>query len=95
MGARVWEDDQALARRNLSEEEIAYLFVDGISARLRASYTREPVLAAWGVAGEGKRVLAQLMAGSKEDHETDSTRVLGLVLGGFVLLLRCLGFGGE
>ena len=45
-GARLWEDYQAFARRDLSEYEIAYLFVDGIAERLRASHKREPVLAA-------------------------------------------------
>ena len=57
MGARLWEDDQNFATRDLSEYEIAYLFVDGIAERLRAGYRREPVLAAWSFTVEGKKVL--------------------------------------
>ena len=54
MGARLWEDDQDFATRDLSEYEIAYLFVDGIAERLRAGHRREPVLAAWSFTVEGK-----------------------------------------
>jgi putative transposase len=64
------EDYQAFAQRDLSDYEIAYLFVDGIAERLRAGAKREPVLAAWGHTVEGRRVLLHLMAGSKEDAET-------------------------
>ena len=69
MGARLWEDYQNFATRDLSEYEIAYLFVDGIAERLRAGHRREPVLAAWSFTVEGKKVLLHLMAGSKEDHQ--------------------------
>jgi putative transposase len=75
LGERLWEDYQAFAKRELSEYEITYLFVDGIAERLRAGGKREPVLAAWGYTVEGRRVLLHLMAGSKEDAE-DSDGVL-------------------
>jgi hypothetical protein len=45
LGERLWEDYQAFARRDLSEYEIVYLFVDGIAERLRPGGKREPVLA--------------------------------------------------
>ena len=70
LGERLWEDYQAFAKRDLSEYEITYLFVDGIAERLRPGAKREPVLAAWGYTVEGRRVLLHLMAGSKEDAET-------------------------
>jgi putative transposase len=70
LGERLWEDYQAFARRDLSEYEIVYLFVDGIAERLRPGGKREPVLAAWGYTIEGRRILLHLMAGSKEDAET-------------------------
>jgi transposase-like protein len=70
LGERLWEDYQAFAQRDLSEYEIAYLFVDGIAERLRPGAKREPVLAAWGFTVAGRRVLLHLMAGSKEDTET-------------------------
>jgi putative transposase len=68
--ATLWEDYQAFTKRELSEYEITYLFVDGIAERLRAGAKREPVLAGWGYTVEGRRVLLHLMAGSKEDTET-------------------------
>src|SRR5262249_4029010 len=56
LGERPWEDHQAFARRDLSEYEIVYLFVDGIAERLRPGGKREPVLAAWGYTIEGCRI---------------------------------------
>jgi transposase-like protein len=70
LGARLWEDYQAFTQRDLSEYQIAYLFVDGIAERLRARAKRELVLTAWSYTMEGQRVLLHLMAGSKEDTET-------------------------
>jgi putative transposase len=67
LGERLWEDYQAFAQRDLSEYQIAYLFVDGIAERLRPGAKREPVLAAWGFTADARRVL---VAGSKEDAET-------------------------
>jgi len=72
LGERLWADYQEFATRDLSEYDIAYLFVDGIAERIRPGQRREPVLAAWGFTTEGKKVLLSLMAGSKEDAETVS-----------------------
>ena len=72
IGERLWADYQEFAGRDLSEYDIAYLFVDGIAERLRPGQRREPVLAAWGFTASGAKVLLHLMAGSKEDAETVS-----------------------
>src|SRR5512132_2474688 len=70
IGARLWADYQEFARRDLSEYDITYLFVDGIAERLRPGQRREPVRAALGHTSSGAKVLPHLMAGSKEDAET-------------------------
>jgi transposase-like protein len=67
---RLWSEYEAFTRRDLGEHRIVYLFVDGIAERLRAGQAREPVLAAWGIGEDGRKVLLHLMAGSKEDTET-------------------------
>ena len=72
IGERLWADYQEFAERDLSEYDIAYLFVDGIAERIRPGQRREPVLAAWGFTMGGAKVLLHLMAGSKEDAETVS-----------------------
>lgn len=72
LGERLWADYQEFAQRDLSEYEIAYLFIDGIAERIRPGQKREPVLAAWGFTTGGAKVLLHLMAGSKEDAETVS-----------------------
>ena len=72
IGERLWADYQEFATRDLSEYDIAYLFVDGIAERIRPGQKREPVLAAWGFTASGAKVLLHLMAGSREDAETVS-----------------------
>ena len=72
IGERLWADYQEFSTRDLSAYDIAYLFVDGIAERIRPGQKREPVLAAWGFAQDGRKVLLHLMAGSKEDSETVS-----------------------
>ena len=88
LGERLRTDYQDFATRDLSEDEIAYLFVDGPwtrnwAERIRPGQRREPVPAAWDFSTEGKKVLLGLMAGSKEDAETVSAffqdmRAIGL-----------------
>jgi transposase-like protein len=70
LSERLWAEYQAFASRDLAEHEIVYLFVDGIAERLRPGQPREPVLAAWGIARDGRKVLLHLMAGTREDVET-------------------------
>ncbi len=72
IGERLWADYQDFSSRDLSEYDIAYLFIDGIAERLRPGQRREPVMAAWGFTSDGRKVLLSLMAGSKEDAETVS-----------------------
>ena len=72
IGKQLWEDYQAFKSRDLSEYDVAYLFIDGIAERIRPGQKREPVLAAWGFTFDGRKVLLHLMAGSKEDAETVS-----------------------
>ena len=67
---RLWAEYEAFIKRDLSENRIVYLYVDGIAERLRAGRPREAVIAAWGIGEDGRKVLLHLMAGSKEDTET-------------------------
>jgi transposase-like protein len=69
---KLWQDYQAFAARDLSGNEILYLFVDGVAERLHLGQRREPVLAAWGIAATGEKLLLGLYTSSKED--TDSAR---------------------
>ncbi len=58
-------------RRDLTEHAVAHLFIDGIAERLRPGQRREAVLAARGIGEDGRKSLLGLMAGSKEDVETE------------------------
>jgi transposase-like protein len=64
---RLWAEYEAFATRDLSEFPVVYLFVDGIAERLRPGQPREAVLCAWGICGDGRKVLLHLSPGTKED----------------------------
>jgi len=64
---RLWEEYEAFATRDLSEFQVAYLFVDGVAERLHAGLPREAVLCAWGITEDGRKVLLHLAPGTKED----------------------------
>jgi transposase-like protein len=63
---RLWQQYQAFARRDLSELDIAYLFLDGVAERLHLGQPREAVLAAWGIDVTGVKHLLGLLPGLKE-----------------------------
>ena len=64
---RLWEDDVAFAGRDLVGQPIRYRFLDGVAERLHLGQPREPVLAAWGIAASGAKLLLGLYSASKED----------------------------
>ncbi|MEH6875264.1 MAG: IS256 family transposase [Candidatus Competibacter sp.] len=64
---RLWEDYVAFTSRDLAGPPILYLFLDGVVERLHLGQPREPVLAAWGIAASGAKVLLGLYAAFKED----------------------------
>jgi putative transposase len=64
---RLWQEYEAFAARDLSEFQVAYLFVDGVAERLHAGMPREAVLCAWGITEDGRKVLLHLAPGTKED----------------------------
>jgi len=64
---RLWQEYEAFATRDLSEFQLAYLFVDGVAERLHAGMPREAVLCAWGITEDGRKVLLHLAPGTKED----------------------------
>ncbi len=63
---RLWDEYQAFARRDLSELDIVYLFLDGVAERLHLGQPREAVLAAWGIDTKGVKHLLALLPGLKE-----------------------------
>jgi transposase-like protein len=67
---RLWAEYESFTGRDLSEYNIAYLFVDGIAERLHGGQRREAVLCAWGITTEGQKVLLHLSPGTKEDTES-------------------------
>jgi transposase-like protein len=67
---RLWADYQAFATRDLTNEAIVYLFVDGVAERLHLGQPREPVLVGWGINRSGAKVLLGVLPGSKEDTAT-------------------------
>ena len=65
---RLWEDYQAFCARDLSEIDVAYLFVDAIFESLRRYGAKEAVLACWCITTSGHKVLLHLAVGNKESE---------------------------
>ncbi len=66
---RLHEDLEAFRKRNLSEENILYLFLDGTYLKYRVeSDHKEPVLVAYGIREDGKKVLLHVGPGNRESY---------------------------
>jgi transposase-like protein len=68
----LWREYEAFVQRDLSEFDVAYLFVDGVAERIHEGAQREAILVAWAITLEGRRVLLHLAPGTKES--TDCVR---------------------
>jgi len=64
---KLWAEYEAFATRDLSEFDIAYLFMDGVAERLHPGQKKDAVMCAWGIDFEGKKHLLHLSPGTKED----------------------------
>lgn len=65
----LWEEYEAFAKRDLSEFDICYLFLDAIYEPLRRhGNTKEGVLCAWAILSDGRKVLLHLSLGNKESY---------------------------
>lgn len=93
--ARLRADYQEFCKRNLDEYEINCLFVDDIAERLCPGQKRKPVLAAWVIAMDGKKILLGLLAGSEEDAETVSVFFQELLARGLGDLLLVVSDGAT
>lgn len=66
---RLHEDLEAFRQRDLSEENILYLFLDGTYLKYRVEADRkEPVLVAYGIGEDGKKVLLHVGPGNRESY---------------------------
>ncbi|HZD05061.1 MAG TPA: transposase, partial [Longimicrobiales bacterium] len=65
---QLWEDYQAFCARDLSDIDVAYLFVDAIFESLRRYGAKEAVLACWCITTSGHKVLLHLAVGNKESE---------------------------
>lgn len=64
---KLWAEYEAFATRDLSEFDIAYLFMDGVAERLHPGQKKDAVLCAWGIDFDGRKHLLHLSPGVKED----------------------------
>ncbi len=67
---RLHEDLEAFRQRDLSEENILYLFLDGTYLKYRVESDRkEPVLVAYGIREDGGKVLLHVGPGNRESYQ--------------------------
>ena len=69
-------------RRDLSDVELEYLYLDGSHFRYHDGARAEPVLAAWGITTTGAPVFLALDAASSESHDACVEFLRGLVARG-------------
>jgi transposase-like protein len=69
----LWADYQEFARRDLSDIDVAYLFIDGVAERLLLGQPREAVLAAWAITMAGTKVLLGLQPGRRKTRRAAAT----------------------
>lgn len=67
---RLKDDFEVWKKRDLSDFELDYLFLDGSHFRMHADARAEPVLVAYGVGPDGKPVLLHVAAGGTESTGT-------------------------
>jgi putative transposase len=64
------EDFENWRKRDLSKEEILYLFLDGAYWKLRqGASSKEAILVAYGIRWDGKKVLLHVAVGNKESYD--------------------------
>jgi transposase-like protein len=66
---RLHEDLEAFRQRDLSQEDVLYLFLDGTFVKYRVeSERKEPVLTAYGIRDDGSKVFLHVGPGNRESH---------------------------
>lgn len=66
----LWQDYEEFRQRDLSGDDVEYLFVDAVYESVRRLFgLKEALLAAWGVRRDGSKVLLSLRLGNKERYE--------------------------
>lgn len=64
------QDFESWRKRDLSKEEILYLFLDGAYWKMRnGTQGKEAILVAYGIRWDGKKVLLQVAVGNKESYD--------------------------
>ena len=70
IGQKIGEDFDAWRTRSLAGYDVLYLFVDGMHLKLHPeSATKQPVLIAYAVLWDGKKVLLHIEVGDRESYE--------------------------
>jgi transposase-like protein len=70
IGQKIGEDFDAWRTRSLAGYDVLYLFVDGMHLKLHPeSTTKQPVLIAYAVLWDGKKVLLHIDVGDRESYE--------------------------
>ncbi len=81
---RLAEDLAAFRKRDLSAENVLYLFLDGtyVKYRVQAEH-KEPVLAAYGIREDGSKVLLHVGPGHRESYDNWKTFLHEMTARGF------------
>jgi putative transposase len=73
------EEYEAFRTRDLSQESVAYLFIDTVYAPLRRWGQKTGVLCVWAICEDGRKVLLSLSTTNRESYESCLEVLRGLV----------------
>jgi putative transposase len=76
---RMREEFEAWSRRDLEQEQVRYLFLDGWYPRVRIGKKRVPVLVTMGVCADGRRLVLDLQMAGEESEASWSEVLRSLV----------------
>jgi transposase-like protein len=63
------EEYESFRKRDLSEFDVAYLFADGVYEAIRSYTSNQAILCAWGICGDGTKILLHVAAVQSESAE--------------------------
>ena len=70
MRSRTSEEYEAFRTRDLSQESVAYLFIDTVYEPLRRWGQKTGVLCVWAICEDGRKVLLSLSTTNSESYES-------------------------
>jgi transposase-like protein len=95
MSETLYEEYERWSNRDLSDEDVIYLFADGVYESVRSISGGQTVLCVWGICSDGRKVLLGLEAVASESAACWEAHFDGLIERGMSQPLFVISDGGK